>query len=151
MKQHKGRFTNKIEYTGWIRKIGGDAGQTGGKSPHSRTKWRIEGAYGKGRIALSKVREFRSTATSVAFDGAASRSRSSDTHASKHNDGDSDGDSSVSAAVGAKLPRLLRVPAITGNAMSCFWEVCWLLAGVSGSKSSRHLPVSAERYHRRDA
>jgi hypothetical protein len=43
-KQHKGRYTNRITYNGWLRERGG--------------KWTIEGAYAKGVISLKKVRDF---------------------------------------------------------------------------------------------
>ena len=79
-KQHKGRYTNRIQYSGWLRerKANGGEGDGGGSKSMSPTsalisslvnnniddvissqkKWKIEGKYAKGVISLTKRRDF---------------------------------------------------------------------------------------------
>ena len=79
-KQHKGRYTNRIQYNGWLRERKGTAGEgDGGGSKYmsptsalisslvnnniddvisSQKKWKIEGKYAKGVISLTKRRDF---------------------------------------------------------------------------------------------
>ena len=79
-KQHKGRYTNRIQYNGWLRERKGTAGEGDGGSSKSMSptsalisslvnnniddvmssqkKWKIEGKYAKGVISLTKRRDF---------------------------------------------------------------------------------------------
>ena len=79
-KQHKGRYTNRIQYSGWLRerKANGGEGDGGGSKSMSPTsalisslvnnniddvissqkKWKIEGKYAKGVISLDKEAGF---------------------------------------------------------------------------------------------
>ena len=53
-KQHKGRYTNKLVYSGFLRER---PPAQGPDADPSRPKWKIEGRYAKGIIQLSKERD----------------------------------------------------------------------------------------------
>ena len=77
-KQHKGRYTNRIQYSGWLRERKGAGGEGEGGGSKCTTsalisslvnnniddvisaqkKWKIEGKYAKGIISLTKRRDF---------------------------------------------------------------------------------------------